>query len=104
MSHQITADENHDDEWQPHDGEGCQEGTQPGCPGRITGMKTGGIAHVCGAVDADRTWSRLADSYDIRKLGIGEPMVLYYGFVVDERQHRISTTKIKCTNLGKYDK
>ena len=40
----------------------------------------------------------------IRKLGIGEPMVLYYGFVVDERKHRISSTKIKCTNLGKYDK
>ena len=49
MGYQITADENHDDEWQPHDGEGCQEGTRPGCPGRITGMKTSGITHISGA-------------------------------------------------------
>ena len=98
------ADENHDDEWQPHDGKGCQEGAQPGCPDRITRMETGGVAYIGGAVDADRTRSRLADSHDIRKLGIGEPMVLYYSFVMDERQHRISSTKIKCTNFGKYDK
>ena len=57
MGHQITADENHDDEGQPHDGEGCQEGTRPGCPGRITCMKTGSIAHVGGTVDADRSRS-----------------------------------------------
>lgn len=84
MGYQIAADENHDDEWQPHDGKGCQEGARPGCPGRITGMKTSGITHISGAVDADRTRSRLADSHDIRKLGVGEPMVLYYCFVVDE--------------------
>ncbi len=77
---------------------------RPGCPGRITVVKAGGITYVGGTVDADRSRCRLADSHNIRKLGIGKPMVLHYRLVVDERKHRISTTKIKCTNLGKYQK
>ena len=104
MGYQIAADENHDDEWKPHDGKRSQDRTQPRCPDGIALMQTGGITHVGGAVDADRTRSRLADSHNIRKLSIGEPVVLHHRLVVDERKHRISTTKIKCTNLGKYAK
>ena len=66
---------------------------RPGCPGRITGMKTGGIAHVCGAVDADRARSRLADSHDIRKLPARQPMITVDHFSLNQGNHGIASPK-----------
>ena len=92
MGYQIAADENHDDEWKPHDGKRSQDGTQPGCPDGIALMQTGGITHVGGAVDADRTRSRLADSHNIcRPWGEMrlEMMDAAYGMMTQQELHKV---------------
>ena len=103
MGDEVAADENHDDERQPHNGEGCQDGPQACCPRRVSCVQTRGVAHIGGAGDANRTWGGLADGHDVCKLGIGEPMVLHYRLVMNERKHRVASAEIECTNLGKYE-
>ena len=84
MCDEITADENHDDERQPDDREGCQDGAKACCPLRITSMEHRCVAYIGGTVDADRTRSRLTNRHDVGKLGIGQPVVLDYCLIVNE--------------------
>ena len=53
------------------------------------------VTSVGGTVDADRTWRRLADGYDIREFIDCHPMMLVHDFVLNERQHRIATSKVE---------
>ena len=53
----------------------------------IAGMKYGGVTYISGTVDAYWSWRGLADGYDVRELGIREPVIFYYCLIVDERKH-----------------
>lgn len=41
----------------------------------IAGMKYGGVTYISGTVDAYRSWRGLADGYNVRELGIREPVI-----------------------------
>ena len=70
----------------------------------IACMKYGGVTYISGTVDT--YWSRcgLADSYDVRELGIREPVIFYYCLIVDERKHGIASAKIECSYLCEREK
>ena len=95
MLQQKLTDGQHQDEWQPQNGQGCQHSTQDGSPNGIAIVDDRRVARVSGAVDADRSWCCLTDGNDVSEFSIRQPMVLLHHFVLNQRQHGISTSEIE---------
>ena len=70
----------------------------------IAGMKYGGVTYISGTIDAYRSRCGLADGYNVRELGIREPVIFYYSLIVDERKHGIASAKIECSYLCEREK
>lgn len=70
----------------------------------IAGMKYGGVTYISGTIDAYRSRCGLADGYNVRELGIREPVISYYSLIVNERKHGIASAKIECSYLCEREK
>ncbi len=70
----------------------------------IAGMKYGSVTYISGTIDAYRSRCGLADGYNVRELGIREPVISYYSLIVDERKHGIASAKIECSYLCEREK
>ena len=100
MLEQELAYAHHQYKWQPDDTYRCQYGSEDGEPRGVASMYDGCISCICGTVDADRTWSGLADGHDVCELVDGHPVVLVDDFVLYEREHGIATTEVEYAYFG----
>ena len=62
-----------------------------------------GLPHLIAYKDTDisgkDTRTALCNSYQVNKLVFGNPLFLYYDFVLNNRNHSITTAKCKGSNL-----
>ena len=56
-------------------------------------VDNGGVAHVSGGINSNRTGRHLRDSYDIRELAHRHPMVVRNNLTLDHRDHCVAASK-----------
>ena len=95
MLDEVTADGHHEQEREPHDAERGEHCCKDCCPFRIASIDGCGVACVGGGIDSDRSGCSLAHSHDVGKLACGEPLVLLYHLMLDERYHGVASAKIE---------
>ena len=102
--HEHTADENHQYERRQNECKRCRSAAQYREPFAHAGIVYGGVAAVCGCVDANRTGRHLTYSHDVCELSRCEPSMVVHRLVLYQRQHAVAATESEESNLEERKK
>ena len=101
IAHEHFADENHQNQRGQNEGEGGYGRAENGHKSVIISLLRSSVATVGRRIDADGTGCHLRNRHDVRKLCRREPLVVYDGLGLDEREHSVAAAETEKADLEK---